>query len=288
MSSILKDVDGRILFGEASKRPILYSKVVSYLLDNKNLLTLEFVENTLSEERFFLSLAISEVLLKHPEVAYKIFLQSLTSRSSLANSLGISYLGIYDKHLKKVYEASIKDVKYSALQHVEECLKYSVLNSEEFNILKCREEYITKLFRMHGDVPKVLSAALPLAHKPSLIKIKYAPSGENVYWMNVWPYTLVYNAEEAKLMWLHHEYLIRDFSVKGLDARNVNVYFIPLKQGVALVLKKRAKTSAVTIPRDAFKEPSLIEGDAVCINSSGDLYSIEIREDNMILKNTAI
>ena len=284
MSSILKDVDGRILFGEASKRPILYSKVVNYLLDNKDLLTLEFVENTLSEERFFLSLAISEVLLKHPEVAYKIFLQSLTSRSSLANSLGISYLGIYDKHLKKVYEASIRDVKYGALQHVEECLKYSVLNSEGFNILKCREEYITKLFRMHGDVPKVLSVALPLAHKPSLIKIKYAPSGENVYWMNVWPYTLVYNAEEAKLMWIHHEYLIRDFSVKGLDARNVNVYFIPLKQGVALVLKKRAKTSAVTIPRDAVKEPSLIEGDAVCINSSGDLYSIEIREDNMILK----
>jgi hypothetical protein len=53
MSSILKDVDGRILFGEASKRPILYSKVVNYLLDNKDLLTLEFVENTLSEERFF-------------------------------------------------------------------------------------------------------------------------------------------------------------------------------------------------------------------------------------------
>lgn len=284
MASILKEVDGRILFGEASKRPNLYSEVINYLLANTNLLAAEFVENALGEERFFLSLAISEVLLKHPEVTYKIFQQSLMSRSSLANSLGMSYLGIYDGYVKNVYEANIVDVKYSALPHVEECLKYGVLSSEGSSILKCREEYITRLFKVREDVLKVLSAALPLAHKPSLIRIKHAPSGENVYWMNVWPYTLVYNAEKAKLMWLHRESLIREFSVEGLDARNINVYFTPLKQGIALVLKKQAKTLAVIIPRDATREPRLIEGDAVCSNSLGDLYSIELREDNVTLK----
>jgi len=282
--SVLKEVDGRILVGEASKRPNLYSKAINYLLANTNLLTMEFIENALSEERFFLSLAISEVLLRHPEVAYKIFRQALMSRSSLANSLGISYLEMYDKHVKRVYEANIIDVKYSVLPHVEECLKYGVLSSEGFNILKCREEYIAKLFKVHEDVLKVLSVALPLAHKPSLIRINYAPSGENVYWVNIWPYTLVYNPEEAKLIWLHHKYLIREFSVRGLDAHNVNVYFAPLKQNIALVLKKQTKTSAVITSRDADKEPTLIEGNAVCSNSLGDLYSIELHEENVILK----
>jgi hypothetical protein len=44
------------------------------------------------------------------------------------------------------------------------------------------------------------------------------------------------------------------------------------------------KTLAVIIPRDATREPRLIEGDAVCSNSLGDLYSIELREDNVTLK----
>jgi hypothetical protein len=52
MASILKEVDGRILFGEASKRPNLYSEVINYLLANTNLLAAEFVENALGEERF--------------------------------------------------------------------------------------------------------------------------------------------------------------------------------------------------------------------------------------------
>lgn len=59
MDAILRDIDGGILFGETSKRPLLYSNTVNYLLNNNHLLTSDFIIKTLGEERYFLSLAIA-------------------------------------------------------------------------------------------------------------------------------------------------------------------------------------------------------------------------------------
>jgi len=279
MDFILRDVDSKILFGEAKKRREVYAKALNYLMNNTSILTPSFIVNALSNERFFLLLAISEVLVKRYREMLRVFLELLEKHPIYARILGLSHLTFYRMLVRGLGKHITSPQGVNVFQ-VEECLKYGVHEFEELSILKCREHYIDRLRKFKDDASKALSIALPLALRPSVIRLPKIP--EDSRWVTLWPYTLVYSREEAKLKWFQYSSLVKEYDISRLDIDDGNINFIPLDNAVTIVFKKHSKS--VAIASSVSTEPRVITGNSICYNGIDSLYSLEFSSEDMHIR----
>jgi hypothetical protein len=271
MDAILRDVDGGILFGETSKRPLLYSNTVNYLLNNIHLLTSDFIIKTLGEERYFLSLALAETILRKNDVAYRIFKELLDKGSPYIHTLGLNHLTFYKK-LKK----SIVSLKNTDILKTEESSRYNIYGAEGFDVLKSRQHYLSNLLKTSNDVVEVLSIFLPLASKPSLIKP--LETREDIYWATSWPYTIAYNRKKGTIRWLIYGSILKEFNVGKLDIGEGEIDLVLLGNSIAIILKKHLKHTAIV--SSITTEPKVITGNVIGYDGLDSLYSIELSGNN--------
>jgi len=280
LNALLKDVDARILFGEAKKRPELYSKAVNYLVSNTKRLTSDLIVSALDEGRYFLLLALSEVLIRSRKLMYRVFLELLGRNPTYAKTLGLNYLTLYRMLLKGPAKPAAISRRVNIAQ-VEECLKYGASIAEELHVLRCRESYVSRLVGAEGSVSKALSVALPLALRPSVIRLpkRYGDS----YWLTLWPYTVAYSVDEAKLRWLQYGSLVREFDVSKLIVSSSVPHFTPLGSGAALVFREPLR-SVVVISSSYVEEPRVVVGRSVCYDGIDSLYSIELSDEGIHIR----
>jgi len=280
LDTILREVDAKILFGEAKKRPELYSKALSYLLSNTERLTSDFVAGALGEGKYFLLLALSEVLIRNRKLMYRVFLELLGSNTIYAKILGLSYLTLY-RVLFRGPAKPIAILRRVDVAQVEECLKYGASVAEEHHVLRCRESYVSRLIGAEGSVSRALSVALPLTLRPSVIRLpkKYGSS----YWLTLWPYTVVYNVDEAKLRWLQYGSLVKEFDVSKLGVGGSDPCLTPLGSGAVLIFREPLRSIAV-VSSPYSEVPRVVVGRSVCYDGVDSLYSIELSDEGIHIR----
>jgi hypothetical protein len=274
LPEVLKEVDGRLLFNESKKRPILYSKTLNYLIENLNIINPSFIREAFKEERLFLLLAIAEVFVKKPKELYKAFLRALKEDQSLAAFLGLSNLGLYRVLREGTLNIPSSEVDINFLLNAEECLKYSSDYGKICtDVFLCVEDYISKLLGFKGDVVKALSLTLPL--KSSVIKVPEV--GDYDYYTVIWPYTIILNKRDHKLKWLYRDTSLKVHEVEAIDASSDLINIMSLGDGAVLFLKDSLKTKAV-ISSPTMETTRVIIGDSICYDNVNSIYSVEFSD----------